>query len=112
MVPLRAILRHRQQAGSDDPARLLYSARTLADVIYRSELDQYHDGAEVIYTLTRSQPPGWTGYSRRVDAAMLAKVAWPPAGQPARVRVRADPVRGAGRRRPGRGRLPRGPGQD
>lgn len=23
------------------------------------------------YTLTRSQPPGWTGYSRRIDAALL-----------------------------------------
>jgi ferredoxin-NADP reductase len=30
--------------------------------------------------LTRSQPPGWTGYSGRVDAAMLAEIAW-SAGQ-------------------------------
>ena len=58
VVPLRAILRHRQRAGSDVPARLLYSSRTLADVIYHSELDQYRDGVEVSYTLTRSQPPG------------------------------------------------------
>jgi ferredoxin-NADP reductase len=76
IVPLRAILRRRRLAGSDVPARLLYSSRTLADVIYRDELDQYG----VTYTLTRSQPPGWTGYSGRVDAAMLAEVAW-PAGQ-------------------------------
>jgi ferredoxin-NADP reductase len=82
VVPLRAILRHRQRTGSHVPARLLYSSRTLADVIYRSELDQYGDGAEVIYTLTRSQPPGWTGYSGRVDAAMLARVAWPAAEHP------------------------------
>jgi ferredoxin-NADP reductase len=82
VVPLRAILRRRQQAGSDVPARLLYSARTLADVIYRSELDHYHDGAAVLYTLTRSQPPGWTGYSGRVDAALLARVAWAPAEHP------------------------------
>jgi ferredoxin-NADP reductase len=54
----------------------------LADVIYRDELSHYHDGAEVIYTLTRSQPPGWTGYSGRVDAAMLARVAWPPDPSP------------------------------
>src|SRR5450432_585039 len=39
IVPLRAILRHRQHTGSAVPARLLYSSRTLADVIYRSELD-------------------------------------------------------------------------
>ena len=80
VVPLRAMLRHRRRSGSDVPVRLLYSSRTLADVIYRSELDRYRDGAQVIYTLTREQPPGWTGYSGRVNAAMLAKTAW-PAGQ-------------------------------
>jgi ferredoxin-NADP reductase len=80
IVPLRAILRHRQRTGSDVPARLLYSSRTLADVIYHSELDQCRDGVEVSYTLTRSQPPGWTGYSGRADAALLGKIAW-PAGQ-------------------------------
>jgi ferredoxin-NADP reductase len=82
VVPLRAILRHRQRSGSDVPARLLYSSRTVGDVIYHGELDQYRDGAEVIYTLTRSQPPGWTGYSGRVDAAMLARTAWPASQHP------------------------------
>ena len=82
VVPLRAILRHRQRVGSDVLARLLYSSRTLAEVIYHSELDQYRDGVEVSYTLTRSQPPGWTGYSGRVDAALLAKIAWPASEHP------------------------------
>jgi len=82
VVPLRAILRHRQRAGSDVPARMLYSSRTLAEVIYHSELDLYRDGVEVSYTLTRSQPPGWTGYSGRVDAALLAKIAWPASEHP------------------------------
>ena len=82
VVPLRAILRHRQRTGSDVPTCLLYSSRTLADVIYHSELDMYRDGAEVSYTLTRSQPPGWTGYSGRVDAALLAKIAWPASQHP------------------------------
>ena len=82
VVPLRAILRHRQRAGSDVPARLLYSSRTVADIIYHSELDQYRDGVEVSYTLTRSQPPGWTGYSGRADAALLAKIAWPASQHP------------------------------
>ena len=80
VVPLRSMLRHRQLTGSDVPARLLYSARTWPDVIYRSELDQYRDGVRVIWTLTSSQPPGWTGYSGRVNAAMLTETAW-PAGQ-------------------------------
>ena len=49
-------------------------------MIYQAELDS--DGAEVIHALTRSQPPGWTGYARRVDQQMLAEVAWPAAQQP------------------------------
>jgi len=76
IVPLRAMLRHRRRSGSDVPVRLLYSARTIDDVIYRAELDEPVDGIEVIYTLTRMQPPGWRGYSRRLDAELLGEVAW------------------------------------
>jgi ferredoxin-NADP reductase len=74
VVPLRAMLRHRQRSGSDVPARLLYSSRRLEDVIYRTELDALEN---VVYTLTREQPPGWSGYARRVDTELLAEVAWP-----------------------------------
>jgi ferredoxin-NADP reductase len=84
IVPLRAILRHRRRSGSHVPARLLYSARTLPGIIYRRELDQYaDDDSEVCYTLTRSEPPGWTGYSGRVSEQMLAQVAWPASDRPA-----------------------------
>ena len=82
VVPLRSMLRHRLRAGSDVPARLLYSSRTLPDVIYRGELDHYGDGVQVICTLTRSQPPGWTGYSGRVNPAMLAQAVWPASQHP------------------------------
>ncbi len=82
VVPLRAILRHRQRSSSSVPVRLLYSSRTLADVIYREELDKYGGSAEVRYTLTRSQPPGWGGFAGRVDDAMLARVAWPASQRP------------------------------
>jgi ferredoxin-NADP reductase len=77
VVPLRAILRHRQRSGSSVPARLLYSSRTLADVIYAAELDQPSDGVDVTLTLTRQQPPGWAGRRGRVDSAMLRETAWP-----------------------------------
>jgi ferredoxin-NADP reductase len=77
VVPLRAILRHRDRTGSDVSTRLLYSSRSLDDVIYRAELDGSRDGVEIVHTLTRRQPPEWTGPSRRVDAALLAEVAWP-----------------------------------
>ena len=81
-VPLRSILRHRERTGSTVPVRLLYSSRTLDDVIYQAEFDMPPGGVEVVYTLTRHQPPGWAGYARRVDAALLAQVAWPAAGTP------------------------------
>ena len=77
IVPLRAMVRHRRRSGSEVPVRLLYSSRTLADVIYRAELDEPADGVEVVYTLTREQPPDWSGYARRVDDELLGEVAWP-----------------------------------
>jgi len=82
VVPLRAMLRHRSRVGSSVPVRLLYSARSWAEVIYRAELARLGDSVQVIYTLTREQPPGWTGYARRADQAMIAEVAWPVAQAP------------------------------
>jgi len=85
VVPLMAMLRHRAAAAAKVPARLLYSARAWDDVIYRDELAQLGaagSGLEVAYTLTRSQPPGWQGYARRLDNAMLAEVAAPLRGAP------------------------------
>jgi len=76
VVPLMAMLRHRRAVGSTVPAKLLYSSRSLDDVIYRDELDRL--GAEVVQTLTREQPPGWGGYGRRVDVDMLREVSYPP----------------------------------
>jgi ferredoxin-NADP reductase len=82
VAPLRAIVRERSLAGSSVPVRLLYSSRSWEDVIYKSEFDGPPEGVEVIHTLTRSQPPSWKGYARRVDARMLAEVAWPTAERP------------------------------
>jgi ferredoxin-NADP reductase len=76
VVPLRSILRHRLNSGSDIPARLLYSSRGWEDVIYRDELGRDQHGAQVSYTLTRSQPSGWTGHTGRINSALLAEVAW------------------------------------
>jgi ferredoxin-NADP reductase len=83
IVPLRCMLRHRAAIGSDVPARLLYSSRRLSEVIYRDELASLgaHDGIDVRFTLTREQPPDWTGYARRIDDELLAELAWPAAEQ-------------------------------
>ena len=79
VVPLMAMLRHRAAAGIKDPARLLYSARTQEQIIYATELEMLarKEGLTVSYTLTRSQPPGWKGYTRRIDDAMLDDVSRP-----------------------------------
>lgn len=75
VVPLMAMARRRSAAGDDVATRLLYSARTWDDVIYRDELEQLAgDGFDVVFTLTRGQPEGWTGYSRRVDRDLIATV--------------------------------------
>ena len=76
IVPLMSMLRHRELSASEVEALLLYSSRSANDIIYRRELDRC-DGRDpnltVLHTLTRSQPEGWRGYSRRVDRQMLEK---------------------------------------
>jgi ferredoxin-NADP reductase len=85
VAPLMAMLRDRVRTRSWVAVRLLVSSRSWDDVIFRSELEaigREQMGVEIIHTLTRSQPPGWMGYDRRVDRDMLAEVAWPPADTP------------------------------
>jgi ferredoxin-NADP reductase len=80
VVPLMAIIRASAAADSDVETRLLFSSRSWDDIIYREELERLRDDRlSVIHTLTRSQPPGWTGYARRVDIEMLTEVGPAPA---------------------------------
>jgi ferredoxin-NADP reductase len=84
VVPLRAMLRHYVAVGSAVPLRVLYSSRSLEDVIYREELTRMRDekGIDIRFTLTRQQPAGWDGYARRIDRALLAEVAFPSDDHP------------------------------
>jgi len=85
VCPLMAMIRHRAARASRVPARLLYSSRTLEDVIYRDELEQLNsrtEGVQVVHTLTRVQPPGWTGRAGRVNRELLQEVAFPPEANP------------------------------
>jgi len=85
IVPLMAMIRHRAAQHSTVPTRLLYSSRAFEEIIYRQELAQLAAADPtlmVTHTLTRQQPPDWTGYRRRIDRAMLAEVAWPLSAQP------------------------------
>jgi ferredoxin-NADP reductase len=75
IAPLMAMIRLRAAAGSGVDTRLLLSSRDWEDIIYRDELQRLAgNGLTVVHTLTASQPPGWTGYARRVDGEMLAQV--------------------------------------
>jgi ferredoxin-NADP reductase len=84
VVPFRSMLRHRVASQSAVPARLLYSSRSLEDVIYRDELAALaaYDEIDIRFTLTRSQPTGWRGYDRRIDREILADVSWQPEERP------------------------------
>jgi ferredoxin-NADP reductase len=85
IVPLMSMLRHRGASSAEVGAKLLYSSRSWEDVIYRDELERLGaatHGPEIVHTLTRSQPSGWTGYARRVDGQMLAETAWPASSMP------------------------------
>ncbi len=81
VVPLMSMIRHRAAAGARNPTSLLlYSSRNFEDVIYYNELETLRStnrGVQVFHTLTRSQPPDWKGYARRMDQNMLKEVAQP-----------------------------------
>jgi ferredoxin-NADP reductase len=85
IAPLMAMLRHRERRGIRDPAVLLYSSKTLEDLIYREELEamaRRDRDLRVVNTLTSRQPDGWTGYGRRIDKALLAEWCFPPQARP------------------------------
>ena len=84
IVPLRAILRHWAAERSPVEVRLLHSARSLDDVIYRDEIMRLaaFDEVDVRFALTRAWPDGWRGHRGRVDRKLLEATAWPPRDQP------------------------------
>ncbi|MGY1603975.1 ferredoxin reductase [Geodermatophilus sp. SYSU D00815] len=77
VAPFLAMLDHHRRTGSSTPVRLLYSVRSLDDVLGRDTL-----GSRATITLTREVPAGWTGPTGRVDRAMLEARALPPAARP------------------------------
>jgi ferredoxin-NADP reductase len=91
VVPLACMLRERAVAAASSgprpaPARLLYSARSFDELIYRTELERLAtagDGLDFVPTITGPPPPGWSGYARRIDRQMLAEVGWPASRRPA-----------------------------
>ena len=84
IVPFRSMLRHRQAAAGDVAVRLLYSARSLQDVIYRDELMRFaaYDEVDIRFALTREWPETWHGHRGRIDSGLLSEVSWPAGDRP------------------------------
>jgi ferredoxin-NADP reductase len=85
VVPLRSMFRHWVAGSRAVPVRLLYSSRSLDEVIYRTELLGYaasYDLADVRFALTREWPEDYTGHTGRIDPGVLAETAGPPEQQP------------------------------
>ena len=62
---------------------MLYSSRSLNDVVYREELSRLDGGnLSVHLALTREWPPNWTGHRGRIDQQLLAEVIPEPAQRP------------------------------
>ena len=82
VVPFLAMLDHHRAAGSDVPVRLLYSARSLAEVFRRERLAEPDRNVRVDLALTREAPPNWMGETGRVDRSVLGRRAFPPEAEP------------------------------
>jgi ferredoxin-NADP reductase len=84
LVPLMAMLRHRAARSSEADTKLLVSARSIEDLLYRAELEALaaSDGLALHHTFTREPPEGWTGFARRIDADVLGSVGPGPASRP------------------------------
>jgi ferredoxin-NADP reductase len=89
IVPLMSMIRTHAQARSQAPVRLIYSARTPADVIYATELAERArvSPLTVTYLYTRASlsmaddPP--RSYTGRLNAKVLAASSFPPQANPA-----------------------------
>ena len=84
IVPFRSMLRHRQATAGDVAVRLLYSARSLQDVIYRDELMRFaaYDEVDIRFALTGEWPETWHGHRGRIDSRLLSQVSWPAGDRP------------------------------
>jgi ferredoxin-NADP reductase len=79
-----AMLRRHACTGSTVDMRLLYSARSLEDVIYRDELSSSADDEHRthVLSLTRETTRRWRGHRGRIDASLRGEVGWTPRDRP------------------------------
>jgi ferredoxin-NADP reductase len=78
IVPFRAMLRHWDATDSKPAIRVLYSARSLGEVIYSQELLSLSSlqAVEVRLALTRAWPDDWQGHRGRITPELLHEASW------------------------------------
>jgi ferredoxin-NADP reductase len=84
VVPFRAMLRHRVAAGGNTAVRVLYSARSLDEALYREEFLSLasNEDIRVHWALTRAWPDSWGGHRGRITPELLRDVSWPADERP------------------------------
>jgi ferredoxin-NADP reductase len=84
VVPLMAMIRAREQAGSKAPFRMVYSVRGPDDVIYAAELAaRAADGLALSLVYTRTAPAGEKVRVGRISGPVLAADGWRARDAPA-----------------------------
>jgi ferredoxin-NADP reductase len=85
VVPLMAMIRERDRVGSRSPFRLVYSARSVDEVLYREELadrSSSDDRLTVDQIYTRSAPAGYGRPPSRINEMDLGYLAWAAGSAP------------------------------
>ncbi len=85
IVPLVAMIRAHEAAGSIARFRLLYSVRTPADVFFAEELASMQHTSKnlsITWVYTRQTPDGWPSAAGRVNREILADATIPASDEP------------------------------
>ena len=85
VVPLMAMIRERDRTGSRAPFRLVYSARSVDEALYRDEFADRlstNDRLVVDQIYTRSAPPGYERAPSRISQMDLADLSWAAGSSP------------------------------
>jgi ferredoxin-NADP reductase len=84
VVPFRAMLRHRTSVNSTTAVRVLYSARSIDEVLYRQELLSLgsREDIDLRIALTRAWPEDWQDHRGRITPELLRDVSWPAEERP------------------------------
>ena len=80
ITPFRGMLRYAADEGDTTERRLLYSARSPEELLFRTEMDEIartHPNMKLAYTVTRDTEPStsWSGRTGRIDARWIRECA-------------------------------------